>query len=460
MKTKITLLLCLVNTLICTYGQIAGNALNFNATNSYCTASLPTVFNNIPSNDFTIEFWVNRESNTNTQRVFFAQKDQNNFCTILINSKGTPYFYVYDNGSVYCLRQNPLPINQWNHLAFTWDASTNSIVGYRNGELNSTIITTQNSSFGNNNSMTIGARTDGQQLFKGTIDELRIWNDLRTPCEIYAGANNTFTTTQPNLVASYSFNQGIANGTNTGVTTLNELNNNYNATLNGFVLSGTSSNWVNSAAAISQTNNNSETQLLDAVISACVSHTWIDGNTYTENNNTATYTYTGSAGCNITETLNLTVTPSATATNNNNVLTANQSGGIYQWVDCNNGNSPISEETNQSFTPTESGNYAVEVTLNSCTTISECINITTLELSENDVIPFVKMYPNPTNDVVYIKTVQSLTSIEVYDLLGKRLIQKTMDMNIVNVSELSNGVYNVMFYFENGKKTSTRLSKF
>ena len=54
-------------------------------------------------------------------------------------------------------------------------------------------------------------------------------------------------------------------------------------------------------------------------------------------------------------------------------LTADQNNATYQWIDCDNNNSPISGETNQSYTPTVTGNYAVEVTVNGCTSVSECV---------------------------------------------------------------------------------------
>lgn len=43
-------------------------------------------------------------------------------------------------------------------------------------------------------------------------------------------------------------------------------------------------------------------------------------------------------------------------------LSANNSGATYQWVDCDNGNAPITGATSQSFTPSNSGNYAVIIT--------------------------------------------------------------------------------------------------
>ena len=47
-------------------------------------------------------------------------------------------------------------------------------------------------------------------------------------------------------------------------------------------------------------------------------------------------------------------------------LTSNMDNASYQWVDCST-NLPIPSEVNQSFSPTTSGSYAVEVTVGSCT---------------------------------------------------------------------------------------------
>ncbi|MGB0850077.1 MAG: T9SS type A sorting domain-containing protein [Bacteroidia bacterium] len=64
------------------------------------------------------------------------------------------------------------------------------------------------------------------------------------------------------------------------------------------------------------------------VQSACDSYTWIDGNTYTENNNTATYTYTNAVGCDSIVTLDLTIL------SNSSTFTV-ASCDMYTWVDGN-----------------------------------------------------------------------------------------------------------------------------
>ena len=117
---------------------------------------------------------------------------------------------------------------------------------------------------------------------------------------------------------------------------------------------------------------------LTIIIESCDSYTWIDGNTYTTSNNTATYTLVSSLGCDSIVTLDLTITTvdAAVIVMSDSSLQAQllDSGTTYQWVDCNNNFAIISGETNSIFS-TQTGYYAVEVTINDCSAISDCYNI-------------------------------------------------------------------------------------
>ncbi|MCH7535579.1 MAG: SBBP repeat-containing protein, partial [Bacteroidetes bacterium] len=74
------------------------------------------------------------------------------------------------------------------------------------------------------------------------------------------------------------------------------------------------------------------------VISSCTSLTWIDGNTYYQNNDSATFTLNNATGCDSVITLNFTFT----GTTNTDIIT---SCGYYVWIDSvtyfNNNNSAI-----------------------------------------------------------------------------------------------------------------------
>jgi len=123
------------------------------------------------------------------------------------------------------------------------------------------------------------------------------------------------------------------------------------------------------------------------VVSACGSFTWIDGNVYSESNSTATYILENEAECDSVVTLNLTIPQiDVSIADNGTTLNANQSGATYQWLDCDNSNAPIANATSQSFTPSITGNYAVEVTVNDCSDVSECYHVTVVSIEENEAI--------------------------------------------------------------------------
>nr|WP_321409044.1 LamG-like jellyroll fold domain-containing protein [uncultured Carboxylicivirga sp.] len=141
---------------------------------------------------------------------------------------------------------------------------------------------------------------------------------------------------------------------------------------------------------------------------ACETYT-LNGETYTE---TGIYTQhlNNVNGCDSTITLNLTIKHvDASVTINENTLTANQAEASYQWIDCDNNSSPMDGETNESCTVTSNGNYAVQVTYNGCTILSDCYSINSVGIMESTFDHQIELYPNPTNgeleiDLGYIHT--------------------------------------------------------
>jgi len=85
--------------------------------------------------------------------------------------------------------------------------------------------------------------------FKGQIDELRMWNVVKSISQINATAKCDLVGNEANLVGYWDFNQGVANGENATVTSLIDKSaSKINGTLTSFDLTGTSSNWVSSVA--------------------------------------------------------------------------------------------------------------------------------------------------------------------------------------------------------------------
>ncbi|MBL4704836.1 MAG: hypothetical protein JKY54_09960, partial [Flavobacteriales bacterium] len=84
-------------------------------------------------------------------------------------------------------------------------------------------------------------------------------------------------------------------------------------------------------------------------------------------------------------------------TQSGTTLTANQGGGTYQWLDCDNNYAIVPGSNNQSFTPSINGNYAVEITYNLCIDTSTCYSILSIGIIENSFGDKLVVYPNPTH---------------------------------------------------------------
>ena len=139
--------------------------------------------------------------------------------------------------------------------------------------------------------------------------------------------------------------------------------------------------------------------------SACITFDWIDGNIYSSSNDTATYNIIGGAtnGCDSLVSLDLTInTVDVNLTVTDPSITANATGASYQWLDCINNYAVISGETAKSFTATANGDYGVEVTKNACTDTSTCITISTVGTEGITLFNNVSIFPNPNQGLVNI----------------------------------------------------------
>ncbi|MCP4365055.1 MAG: T9SS type A sorting domain-containing protein, partial [Planctomycetes bacterium] len=194
------------------------------------------------------------------------------------------------------------------------------------------------------------------------------------------------------------------------------------------------------------------------VQTACDTYTWIDGITYTESNNTATHTIPNAAGCDSIITLNLTINKIDSSVTSNGVeLTATESGATYQWLDCPE-MTPIDGATEQSYTATANGDYAVVVTVGDCSDTSACVNINTVGVSENNLINELSIYPNPTKDLftVNFNNFDSDSRIIICTVIGNEIINQQIIDNktIIDLKNYSKGIYFVKI--KNGNNTLTK----
>lgn len=125
-----------------------------------------------------------------------------------------------------------------------------------------------------------------------------------------------------------------------------------------------------------------------------------------------------------------------------NVLTANETAANYQWINCDTGNS-ISGATSQSYTPTNTGNYAVELTSGTCKEVSKCFEIDLLGVNTFTKAD-VELFPNPVDTELNIELSNKRdVTFELYNTSGKLILKRESSVlkTTLNLKALSQGVY-------------------
>ncbi len=152
-----------------------------------------------------------------------------------------------------------------------------------------------------------------------------------------------------------------------------------------------------------------------------------------------------SGGCDSTVTtfINVNPMPDNNTSVTDNIITADQNGATYQWLDCNNGFTQITGETAQSYAPTANGSYAVQVSLNGCVDSSACITINTIGLDEAGAPNMLITYPNPVDESLQLSG-SDLPSVNyrILDTRGRLILQGSVGMEEkIPVGTLAPGSY-------------------
>lgn len=184
---------------------------------------------------------------------------------------------------------------------------------------------------------------------------------------------------------------------------------------------------------------------VDSIATACSQFT-INGNTYTSSG-IYQLPFINSGGC--ASILNLTLTinqADTTVQQNSNILSANASAALYQWIDCASGLT-IPGAINKDYIATSNGSYAVQITQNTCVDTSACYSVIGIAILENTLNEVVEIYPNPASNYFEINTQNTvLEQVEIYNAIGavvytefpEKLRQNTLQ---INLSDWASGVY-------------------
>jgi hypothetical protein len=234
--------------------QPQGTHLNFDGVNDIvnCGTAFNTIFSNL--NTVTVEAWVKPETNTGLGVIAgnYSYPTNNAFMQFLLRRDGTNYIFWMRNSTntnfVNVVATNAVVVNTWQHVVGVRNGD--ALMIYVNGVLVNTAtgMGTQNFPANTGNELTIGG--DGvvptPEFFKGSIDEVRVWTTAVASTDIVRRKNCELQGNEPSLYAYYKFNQGVAGGTNTTVTSLTNSSviAGLNGTLTNMALTGATSNWL------------------------------------------------------------------------------------------------------------------------------------------------------------------------------------------------------------------------
>jgi Concanavalin A-like lectin/glucanases superfamily/Secretion system C-terminal sorting domain len=240
-----------------------GRALDFDGVNDYVT--LPNL---LPNGSYTKEAWIN---------IRAIGAFTNNIASGISSAFWVPggNLSAGNNFANFAVQDpTPLVTGTWYHVAVTYNSATNAMILYKNAVQ----VDAQTAlAYGPETECYLGTYNNGGGpggfLFNGQMDEVRIWNTVRTQAQIAASMSCELTGDEPGLIAYYNFNQGTAGANNAGINTLTDVSDHCttsNGVLSGFALNGATSNWVAPGGTVAGTCANNFPNIAVTGNSVCI----------------------------------------------------------------------------------------------------------------------------------------------------------------------------------------------
>jgi hypothetical protein len=233
-------------------GLTSGNSLTLNGSNQFVVVGSSS--DNVLTNG-TIEGWI-KTSNAGGGYSGIIVK-QASYSLFLYNNE----LITYDWSGVGNISTGRfLNDNAWHHVAMSFQSGVNAgTVIYLDGEA---VLTTRYTVPSNGVALALGAGNDGGgQNFAGSIDEVRIWNVVRTASEIAGNRNVSVESNSPGLVSYFKLDE------TSGTTAFNAVSGGVNGTLVNNPTWNTTSGGINGTTlAPSITPNLSLSDVDDSVI--------------------------------------------------------------------------------------------------------------------------------------------------------------------------------------------------
>ncbi len=378
--------------------SMAQSALHLDGVDDYAIGTLAGPSGNA---NRTVECWIKTSKSISTQQVIVdwgSMSPLGSRFTLNLIGFGRLRIEVGGNGFN---SNRQIADGNWHHVAVTYNnQAALSTCLYIDGMLDTCNNFTQSVNTTSINAIQIGRRNDNVNFFEGSIDELRIWNRARTATEISGDMHAQYCDIPNGLIYYYKFDEGIPNANNMSLSRVVNWAGTNALTLMNMNLQGNISNW--------------SSDTLGAVLDT-----------------------------------SLTI--------NGVIIESNDSNANYQWYDCNN-QRQIANDTNQVFTPSANGSYAVILSLGSfCRDTSRCVNIISVGLERRASSPEIYFSSSIISMDFEVRTEQ-MTRFDLYDIRG-RLVYSNKSNHIFgeDFGDLEKGVYVLSCKSNSGKSVKAKL---
>ena len=176
--------------------------------------------------DVTMEAWFNPESLAAVAVLIStgggdpdATEANNQRYSLQVDTDGKiRYFHEYSTGANELVTTTSAHVStgNWYHLAQTRKVSTKEIIFYLNGVAIETLNYTNAPTGGTTIDLIIGADDVLSIFVDGLVKEIRIWDHVRTPSEIYANYQRELAGNESGLAGYFKFNNDYMDETANG----------------------------------------------------------------------------------------------------------------------------------------------------------------------------------------------------------------------------------------------------
>ncbi|WP_170958806.1 LamG-like jellyroll fold domain-containing protein [Magnetospirillum sp. 15-1] len=207
----------------------AGGSLQFGGDN-YAVANAV----NLTNKSFSWEFWANKAAQaTPTAQTLLSEGSggvgQNLF--VGFDAAGHLRFSLDGSSGGTAVTCNAAAdAGAWHHWAGTYDATTNTLTLYRDGVAVQSVVTSWDYTNTNTN-LYVGGTPAAGGSYVGQLDQVRLFDDVRTPTEIWNNWHRTESVSTDHLIAEWSMDRISSTSTSTTGMVLDSSGHNANLVL-------------------------------------------------------------------------------------------------------------------------------------------------------------------------------------------------------------------------------------